>query len=128
MKFITDRFKSKKGGTQPTGYSAVVYSPDRTRETLQDKWTWPWPSAVTQYGARVTNTWNGNQLPSTLAYIPGVRMSYSYWQYSRSVMNNPNWAVQYGKGFNIQSQGAVNSALLQQQIMQAWQNRMGTIQ
>ena len=125
MKFITQRFKKKKAGTQPVGLTAVVYSPDPTRETLQDKWTWPWAPGVTQYGARVTNTWWGNQLPSELAYIPLVRQSYSYWNVPRTVLNNPNWAVQYNKSFNIQGQGAVSSAVLQQQIMQAWQNRMG---
>lgn len=103
----------------PAGTTALFYTPADVEYTRQDKISWIWPPAVHQ--GQYTNTWWGNQLPGTGVQIPGVQAV--MWYHPRTLMNNPNWAVQYNKGYNIQSQGAVQSAVLQQQIQQAWQNR-----
>lgn len=113
----------KKQGTMPFGMEGVVYTPADVRATQQDKWSWPWPGAVQQ--GRFTNCWYGNQLPNTTIIIEGVPDSYYSYMYPRQLLNTTNWSVQYNRAFNIQSQGAVTSAILQQQIMQAWANRMG---
>lgn len=122
MRFLASKYPKQKSGTQPIADYAVVYSPADVRATQQDKWSWPWPSAVQQ--GRFTNNWFGNQLPSETIRIEGVAASSYNYMYPRSLVNTSNWTVQYNRAFNIQGQSAVQSALLQQQIMQAWANRM----
>lgn len=121
MRAILEKFKKPKAGSMPAGQTAMFYAPADVEYTKQDKQSWIWAPAVHQ--GQYTNTWWGNQLPGFGTTIPGVVSSQMLWYHPRTLMNNPNWAIQYNRGYNIQSQGAVQSAVLQQQIQQAWQNR-----
>lgn len=99
------------------GYKPVLYSPEDFRITMQDKWTWPWATAVTQYGARVTSNWWGNQLPNSSVHIAGVPDH--LWKFVRPT--NP-MQKQYplGAGLNIQTSGLITNANMMQNIQMAW--------
>ena len=118
-------FKKRTPGSQPVGMQPMLYSPLPTEGTRQDRLNWVYPQAVTQYGARVTNTWNGNQLPGPTNFIPGVPKSYAIWSIPRGLYNAPGHSQQFNEGYNIQGMTAVRNASLLYAINQAWLNRLG---
>jgi len=81
-------FKKKVPGSEPAGYTPIGYGalPRPQQDSINNEW----PSAVTQYGARVTNAWWGNQLPSSHTFIEGVPQSYSLWSLQRNLQLTGN--------------------------------------
>jgi hypothetical protein len=112
-------------GSKPIAVMPIVYGYDYPQHDYQAKWTWPWPPNPAQHTiAAVTNCWTGNQLPGDTNFIPNVAASHTLWiehtEYMNTLVNK-----QYNVGLNIETQSAVQSAILTQMIQQAWQNRMG---
>ena len=74
-------------GSQPAGFDTVQYWA-LPRRTQQDAVNYVWPHPVTQYGARVTNTWWGNQMPGYTNFIPGVHNPLFMQQRNLQLQNN----------------------------------------
>jgi len=115
-------FKHKPGVEGVVGYDAIRATPDKARLGFQDHYTWVWPTQGTQYGARVTNCWYGNQLPNWNNTIPGVPAY--LWRTNRSPQISHN--VQYTTGAGGRTiVGNSASASLMSNAQQAWANYGG---
>ena len=119
------RGNPKTDGTEPSRYVPVLYGPADVRFTEQDHWSPHWPIQTTQYGARITDNWWGNQLPGETNFIPGLNMSQFVSANQLGYMNNTRYSVQYNAGLNTLSYSSFDNALLQKAVLQAWQNRAG---
>lgn len=117
-------FKKKASpGSEPVVQSVPIlyYALPRT---VQDGWTYPWPTAVTQYGQKVTNAWWGNQLPGYTNYIPDVNVSFNTTRgYPRSLQLTKN--VNYNQGYNIQTINQAAADILTQRQGTAWNGTYG---
>lgn len=119
-------FQRTKRGSRPIGFAPIQLAPSPVAQYYyQEKQPYNWPSVPAhETRAGLTNAWQGNQLPGPINFIPGVQLSKFTWNvpthYMNSLINQ-----QYNKGFNTQGMSSVQSATLQTQILQAWQNRSG---
>lgn len=119
-------FMRRKRGSAPQGYVNISYGYDYAQHDYQAKWSWPWPPAPAhEQRSALTNFWRGNwnALPPSINFIPGVQQSKFVWNVPTSYQNTLK-NQQYNAGYNLDSMSAYSSASLNQQIQQAWQNRL----
>lgn len=102
--------RSKNPGSKAIGVVPVLYG--TLPRPMQDTYVNKWPHAVTQYGARVTNTWYGNQMPGVTTFIPGVAKSYALHVYQRNRQLTGN--VPLNPGANIQGMSQARANILSQ--------------
>ena len=106
--------------SKPVGQEPILYRVNPVELTRQDHYNWVWPVGVTQYGARVTQAWYGNQLPNSSIGIPGV--SEYYWKFARGDMQHKNVQLKVG---NTQTSGVFSNAKMLRNAQQAWLQRGG---
>lgn len=100
----------------------LLYPNRNTKYYYQEKQIFPWPSAPAhEQRSALVNCWKGNQLPSSLNFIPGVPVSNALWYHPTSYSNSISKQVQYNKGYNIQTMGSIEGSSLMKDALLRWQ-------
>jgi hypothetical protein len=114
----------KPPGHESRYYERIDLRPLPYRGTQQDTYNWTWPVQTTQYGARMTEFWFGNQLPNSNIHIPGVP---DYlWGHSR-ITNTQNTAPILTGGAYNKPLSIAQANTLMANAQNAWANRYGDL-
>jgi len=117
-------FKHVPPGANTRYYERIDLTPLPYRSTMQDNQNWTWPVQTTQYGARMTENWWGNQLPSSSVRIPGVP---DYlWKHPR-ITNTQNTSVNLTGGAWNKGMSIAQANTLMTNAQNAWTNRYGDL-
>ena len=117
------RWRKGRGSAPKKMVDVNLYPSSHAQYFYQEKQTYNWPSVPAhEQRSALVNCWQGNQLPSTTTFIPGVPASQFLWNvptsYANTLVNQ-----QYNKAFNIQQMTPQQQATMLQQAMMQWQNR-----
>jgi len=117
-------FGHRPAGPKTRYYERIDYSPLGYRMTQHDHVNWTWPIQTTQYGARETEFWWGNQLPNSSVHIPGVP---DYlWTHPR-ITNTQNTAPILTGGSWNKGMSIAQANLLMANAQNAWAMRYGNL-
>lgn len=117
-------FGHRPAGNKTRYYERMDLLPLPYRGTQQDTNNWIWPVQVTQYGARMTEFWWGNQLPNSSIHIPGVP---DYlWTHPR-ITNTQNTAPLLIGGTWNKPLSVAQANSLMTNAQNAWANQYGNL-